>query len=376
VLRRRVLRRRTARAEPGRLGVRARLPARPARGPGAGLVHAAGRPVTARVQAGPRRHRNAGQLCPAGPGGRDHPAAGPPLRRRRGHPLLRHHGAAEGGRGGPRHRAGPGPGGGAAAGRRSRPGRAAAAPARRRGLRHRGGADPGPRTGPDTPDRLRRRPVHAGQLPDRGRPEQGLRQDQGDDGRPPGAVGPALHGAGRHRRGLSGGPGRGRRQRGTALRLLGRQPVRRRLRPVRPAVLGPRAAAVGRPRRAPDPLRRRHLGAAGSDGTGGGRRGWGRLADAAGRGQPADRTRLRRPGQPGPGPAGRAVAGAGRAGTRGRPLGCRSARARVQPRSRRSPGDRPGGAWPDRRAGAGRRAGAAPRRPGAGRPGGRRRPFV
>ena len=56
-------------------------------------------------RAGAGRHLDAGQLRPARPGRRDHPAAGPPLRRRRGHLLLRHHGAAEGGRGRPGHRA-------------------------------------------------------------------------------------------------------------------------------------------------------------------------------------------------------------------------------------------------------------------------------
>ena len=69
------------------------LPA-PAGGPHAGVVHAPGRPVAARVPGGARRG-----LHPRGhrrrrAGRRAHPAAGPPLRRRRGHPVLRHRRAA------------------------------------------------------------------------------------------------------------------------------------------------------------------------------------------------------------------------------------------------------------------------------------------
>ena len=80
----------------------------------AGVVHAPGRPVAARVPGGPgtgqhpRRHR------PTRAGGRAHPPAGRPLRHRCRHLLLRHRGPGGGhrlrGRRGPGHR----PGGGRA----------------------------------------------------------------------------------------------------------------------------------------------------------------------------------------------------------------------------------------------------------------------
>ena len=64
----------------------------------AGLVHAAGRPVAAGVPRAPGRHDMLRRLPDARPGHRDHPAAGPPARRRRGDLLLRHRGAAGRGR--------------------------------------------------------------------------------------------------------------------------------------------------------------------------------------------------------------------------------------------------------------------------------------
>ena len=125
---------------------------------------------------------DAGGLPDARPGHRDHPAAGPPARGGRGDPLLRHRGAA--GRGRPRHRD---RGRHRAGGRPAGPDRAPTSTAirpldaeRRRGHR-RVGAAAGRRAGADAADRLRRRAVHAGQLPDRGRPVQGPRPDEGAD---------------------------------------------------------------------------------------------------------------------------------------------------------------------------------------------------
>ena len=131
----------------------------------------------------PRRHRR------TRPGGRDHAAAGAPLRRRRRHPLQRHRGARR------RHRL-----------------------RRRRRPRHRPGGRADPfasradldRLRPlepeaDTPyvletvrilageltvpaHRLRRRAVHRGQLPHRGPAVAHLREDQGADARRAGAL--------------------------------------------------------------------------------------------------------------------------------------------------------------------------------------------
>ena len=163
---------------PGRLGRRDRpapldLPGRlpgPARGPHAGVVHAPGRPLAARVPGAagrgqhPRRHR------PARPGRRDHPAARAPLRRRRRHPLLRHRRAGRRHRlrrrRRPRHRAG---GGRSRSARR--PTSTACAPSSPRPTRPTcwrpcailaGGARRRPA------HRLRRGALHGGQLPRRG----------------------------------------------------------------------------------------------------------------------------------------------------------------------------------------------------------------
>jgi hypothetical protein len=276
-----------------RVSVPRRLSSRAARRPGAGLVHAAGRSLAAGVQGGARRHGHAGQLHPPRPGHRDHPAAGPPLRSGRGHLLLRHHGAAQGRRRRPGHRPRRRPGDRAPAAWARGPGAAATAGADRRAVRDRGDAAAGGRAGLDAADRLRRRPLHAGQLPGRGRPEQGLRPHQVADGLRAGPVAPAVQPAGRHLRRLPRGPGARRRVRGAAVRLLGGQPELGRLRPLRPALLWTGAATDRGAGRAAHPLRRRHLGAAGPDGRRRGRRGGRRLAAAAGRGQPADRTRVR-----------------------------------------------------------------------------------
>ena len=124
-----------------------------------------------------------------------------------------------------------------------RPGPDPAAGARRAVVRHRGGRAAGGRARTDAADRVRRGAVHPGQLSGRGRAEQGLRPDQGDDDQRAGAVGRALLPAGRAVSHLPADPGRRRRLGGAAVRLLGRQPERGGLRPVRPAVLGPGARA-------------------------------------------------------------------------------------------------------------------------------------
>ena len=86
----------------------------------AGVVHAPGRPVAARVPRGARGRRDARVLPAPRPRHRDHPAAGAPPRRRRRDLLLRHRRPAVGHRCRPRHR------------RRRRPGRRAPGPHARR----------------------------------------------------------------------------------------------------------------------------------------------------------------------------------------------------------------------------------------------------
>ena len=169
--------------------------------------------------------------------------------------------------------------------------------------------------GADAADRVRRGAVHPGQLSGRGRAEQGLRADQVDDGQRAGAVARPVLPAGRGLRDVPAGAGRRRRLGGAAVRLVGGQPERRRLRALRPALLGRRCSApLADDRRTADPFRRRHLGAARPDGRGRRRGGRGRLAAAAGRGQPPDRAGVRGAGQSRPGAAGGPVAGAGASG--------------------------------------------------------------
>ncbi|MPN00362.1 hypothetical protein SDC9_147556 [bioreactor metagenome] len=221
------------------------------------LVHASGGSFLAGVPGDPRGDPDAGVLPAAGPGHRDHPAAGPASRRGRGHLLLRHHGAAGGRRGGPgdpgRRRpgdrrpdpygrtdprpAGPGPGG----------------DPRHRGV---GPGDPGGPAAAQGADRLRRRAVHPRLLPGGGRAQQGLRPDEGPDGRRADAVGRAVCEAGEDLRDLPAGPDRCRRAGGPVVRLVGRQPRPARLRHPGPTALG--ARPVPRLRRAADPFRCRH----------------------------------------------------------------------------------------------------------------------
>ena len=94
---------------------------------------------------------------------------------------------------------------------RGGPGPAARADAGPGAVRHRGGAAAGRRARPDAADRLRGCAVHARVVPGRGRPVEGPRADQGADVRRPGAVARAARPAGRDRRDVPAGAGRGRR---------------------------------------------------------------------------------------------------------------------------------------------------------------------
>ena len=195
----------------------------------------------------PHRHRR------RRPGRRADPATGPPLRGGRRHPLLRHRGAGPRHRVRRRHRAGPGTGGGRAVPQRGRPGPPAPARARARyALRHRGGPPRRPRARRERrgADRLRRRPLHRGQLPDRGRPVPDLHQGEVAHARRPGAVGHADGPPGRHVGGLPAGPDRGRRPGRPALRQLGRLALPRRVPPLRAAHHPGGARGDRRPRRA------------------------------------------------------------------------------------------------------------------------------
>ena len=84
--------------------------------------------------------------------------------------------------------------------------------------------------GPTPADRVRRRAVHAGHLPDRGRPVEGARAHQGVHVRRAGGVVAPAGPAGRVGGHLPAGPDRRRRLRGAAVRLVGRGAVGRRLR--------------------------------------------------------------------------------------------------------------------------------------------------
>ena len=82
------------------------------------------------------------------------------------------------------------------------------------------------------------RAVHGRVVPRRGRALQGARPDQGDDVRRTGRLGRPDAQDRRHRRGVPRGPGRGRRQRRPAVRLVGRRADPGRLRRARDAALG------------------------------------------------------------------------------------------------------------------------------------------
>ena len=152
----------------------------------AGVVHAPGRPLAARVPGDPGRGQHPRRHQRARAGGRDHAAAGAPLRRRRRHPLQRH------------RRAGRTPSASASTSPRA-PGpvvdravphaaptstasaRSSPRPTRRTSLET---VPPRwPRSSTVPLHRLRRRPVHRGQLPDRGPAVAHLRAHQGADAR-------------------------------------------------------------------------------------------------------------------------------------------------------------------------------------------------
>ena len=99
-------------------------------------------------------------------------------------------------------------------------------------------------------DRLRRRAVHGGVVPRRGRSVEGPRADQGDDVRRARRLGRADAQDRRHLRGLPRGPGRGGRLGRAAVRLVGGRADAGRLRRARDAALGRRARARRRARRA------------------------------------------------------------------------------------------------------------------------------
>ena len=165
-------------------------------------------------------------------------------------------------------------------------------------------------------DRVRRRAVHAGELSDRGRPVARSRAHEGAVVERAGGVGPVARGAGRHRGAAPAGAGGRGGERPAGVRLVGGGARPRHLPRARAT---PHAAVVRRPRRprrADDPLRRRHRRAARRDGRGGRRRHRHRRARSAGRGLGSDR----RPGGPRragqPRPDGAAVDLGGRRGRR------------------------------------------------------------
>ena len=232
----------------GEVALHAGLPAR-ASALYAGLVHAAGGPVAARVLAGAGGHLDARFVYPPRADHRDHPAAAAPVRRGRGRLVQRHRGPAARGRDRRghqgRHRAGGRDTGAGTGG----PGAAARAGAGRRALRDRGGPGARGRAGRAAADRLRGRSLHARVLPGRGRAVQEPRQDQGADVRQPGAVARAAGPAGRHHHLVPAGPGGGGGVGRAALRLVGgrgqpgRLPARRSCRT--PAGSSPRSGPLG-----------------------------------------------------------------------------------------------------------------------------------
>ena len=198
------------------------------------------------------------------PGHRDHPAAGPPARRRRGDPVLRHRGAA-----------------------RARPASTSTscpAPVRWSPQPVRTAADVErlpplepddvasvadavrllvAELGDDPADRLRRRAVHAGRYLVEGGPSQTTQRTKAlMYGEPERLARAAATGSPTSRR-VPAGAGRRRGRRRAAVRLVGRRAVASRLPRVRAAALG-RACSAGLADagRAADPLRRRHRRAA------------------------------------------------------------------------------------------------------------------
>ena len=268
------------------------------RWPHPGLVHAPGRPVAAGVPRAAGRHGDARGLPGPRPGHRDHPAAGPPARRRRGDPVLRHRAAAGRRRGRHRDQAR------RRAGRRPRrcasvadvdalpplepdaAGRSCQTAVRAAGRRARA----------DAADRLRRGAVHAGHLPDRGRPVARSTPAPRRSCTPSRRRGRGCWTGWRSSRGdVPARPDRRRRRRGAAVRLVGRARCRPPTTPMRCCrTRAPVLDAVGGP-----DVPRIHFGV----GTGellradrrrGRRRRRRRLAGAAGRGRPPASARAAR----------------------------------------------------------------------------------
>ena len=172
--------------------------------------------------------------------------------------------------------------------------------------------------GRDPAHRLRRRALHPGVLPRRGRAVEEPRAHQGAHARRPAAVARPVRAARPDLRRVPAGAGRGGRLGRAALRLVGRRAQPRRLHGIRAAALGHRAGGGRRPRRAAHPLRCRHRRAARADGRGRRRRRRRRLPGLAHRRARPARRPLRRAGQPRPGAAVRAVGAAGAPGPRHR----------------------------------------------------------
>ena len=161
-------------------------------------------------------------------------------------------------------------------------------------------------------DRLRRGPVHRGQLPGRGGPVADLRQGEGPDARRARAVDRPARPVGRHGRRLPPGPGGGGGLGPPALRQLGRLAEPGRVRALRPAQHPGPVGRAGRSRRADHLVRGGHGRAAGPHGHGRGRRHRDRLAGPAVGGPSARRPGSRGAGQPRPGGVPGPVPGGGR----------------------------------------------------------------
>ena len=222
----------------------------------------------------------------------------------------------------------PGPGGGVRAGARGGPARPLRAPGREGG------------------GRVLRRPVHRRRLPRRGPPEPRAAADEGAHALRARDVGRADGEARGRVRVLRRAKVRAGRRRRPALRLVGRDALSGALpRAGRPVE---RADPRGRGR-ADDPLRDRRRAPPRRPRRGGRRRDRARLAAPARRRLGA-RRRPRRPGQPRPGRARRAVGRRRARGARRARAGRRTSGPHLQPRPRRAPRDRPGRAHAARRA--------------------------
>ena len=239
---------------------------RPAGEPDPGLVHAPGRPLAAGVPGAARGDGDARGLPGPRPGHRDHPAAGPPARRGRRDPLLRHRGAAGGRRDGRRDQA--------RRRARSSPSRCARSPTSTRcrrwspsgwpSCRRRCGqlvAELGatPLIGfAGAPFTLASYLIEGGPSKEHARTKAFMYAEPEAWAR----LLDRLADLGGH---VPAGPGRRRRLRGPAVRLVGRRALGRRLRRARAAALARGVRRARRPRRAADPLRRGHRRAAAAD---------------------------------------------------------------------------------------------------------------